>query len=57
MGWWISYGRDRDDPEKAVLPAVIWTRDRTLGGWCVTLGWWDWSVRILRYGSEGERNR
>jgi hypothetical protein len=51
MNWTIAYGRDKDDPQKALLPALIWTRDDVLGGWDLALGWWDFSVRIVRYGS------
>lgn len=49
--WGLFCGRDSEDPEKAVLPAIIWTRDEVFGGWCLTFGWWDWSIRLLRYGT------
>ena len=45
--------RDTDDPEKAVIPAVIFIscrhshfKEYERGGFALALGWWDWSIRI-----------
>lgn len=38
-----------EDKERAVLPAIIWTRS-SLGivqGRVIAIGWWKWGIRII----------
>ena len=48
-----SYGRDTSDPEKAVLPTILFLSNQHpdfsrygFRGGCIALGWWDWFVRF-----------
>lgn len=49
-----SIGRDKSDPEKAVLPTVIFINtnhedfepDIRKNGFVLALGWWDFSVKV-----------
>ena len=50
----ITFRRDKDCVEKAVLPTVIFVNSNhpTFGelrtpGFCIGLGWWDWSVKFF----------
>jgi hypothetical protein len=45
----IRAGRSEADPEKAVLPALIWAskRDDVAAAYSMTFGWWDFYVGIL----------
>lgn len=53
--WHLMRGSSRGDPEKAVLPALIYTSGRIAGaaGWSLALGWWHWYVGIARTWTEG----
>ena len=45
----VVAGRAVNDPEKAVLPAIIWTAKHGAAAsvYALTLGWWDWHVTLL----------
>lgn len=45
----VSASRAVNDPEKAVLPAIIWTRvtGDNLTAYALSAGWWDWSVSLM----------
>lgn len=45
----IRFGRARNDPEKAVLPALILTRagDTQLRACALSIGWWDFHVTLM----------
>lgn len=45
----VRFGRARHDPEKAVLPAIIWTRagDHQLAAYALSFGWWDFHVTLM----------
>ena len=40
----ISFTRSKSEPEKAIIPALIYFNDYGYGGFC--LGWWDWSINL-----------
>lgn len=44
----IRFGRARSDPEKAVLPAIIWTHvgDDQRAAYALSIGWWDFHVTL-----------
>lgn len=45
----VIASRSKDDPEKAVLPAMIWA-SKTAGGlaaYSLSVGWWDWHITLL----------
>lgn len=44
----LTVGRAKDDPEKAVLPALVYASEREgrVSVHMLALGWWDWSVSI-----------
>lgn len=51
--WWaFNIGRDKQEPEKALLPALIIINSKSfpefehVSGYMFALGWWDWSVKF-----------
>lgn len=49
-------GRDKHEPEKAVLPAIIFVSSHSypefngyVKGCMIAVGWWDWSIKIALY--------
>lgn len=49
----LMFSRDKDEPEKAVLPAIIFISsnhhsfgDLRMPGFCLCAGWWDYSVTL-----------
>lgn len=45
----LTCGRAKDDPEKAVLPALIFTAktDGGISAYALSLGWWDFHITLL----------
>lgn len=48
-------GREKDDPEKAVLPALIFCVQEIDGkrGAALSIGWWDFYARVAVIWSAG----
>lgn len=53
FNWRFKIGRDKDELEKAVTPAIIYINtnhealgDLRLHGFMITIGWWDFSVKF-----------
>lgn len=44
----INWGRKKEEPEKAVLPTIIFIHlKKDYGeGFAIALGWWDYSIQI-----------
>jgi hypothetical protein len=42
----VKCGRAKADPEKAVLPAIVWCKSQVehVTGYAICLGWWDWYI-------------
>ena len=52
-GFRFTFGRDTDDCEKLVLPAIVFINinhpsfeENRAKGFLVCVGWWDFSVKI-----------
>lgn len=47
----LAWGRDREEIEKAILPALIYAKDsKTSERWtghAIALGWWDFSIKAV----------
>lgn len=53
MKFFVKYGRDKSDPEKSVLPCLIFIDsnhsqfdDLRTPGFMLCIGWWDYSLKI-----------
>ncbi len=47
----FSYGRFKEDIEKAVLPTILYM-SKTVDGltaYGFAVGWWDWGIRLFIY--------
>jgi hypothetical protein len=40
----VTFSRDVEDIEKAILPALIYARREFVT--IIALGWWDWSIKL-----------
>jgi hypothetical protein len=50
---WLKVGRDKADPEKSVLPAILFINanhksftDVRRRGFVLCVGWWDYSIKL-----------
>ena len=54
LNLWLAFniGRDKQEPEKALLPALIIINSKAfpefehISGFMLALGWWDWSIKF-----------
>lgn len=56
--WYWKASKESDDPEKSVLPTIIFISNnhpnlknynKSIGGFMLCFGWWDWGVKLAVY--------